>query len=141
MTRRFVPVFTALVLTTSGIVAGVTLAAPHQTTSAAPAAQGTTPIAALPPHPRLLLNKQGIAELKERIATAPWAKTEWAALKAEADKTLNDPLNLPPRGGNWSHNYVCPTHGARLKRGKQIGLWQWEHQCPVGPHILKGDSS
>jgi hypothetical protein len=95
----------------------------------------------LPAHPRLLLNKEGIAALKERIAKASWAKAEWDSLKADADKQLTLPVNLPPRGGNWSHNYVCPTHGARLKRGKKIGEWEWEHHCPEGPHILRGDQS
>ena len=94
---------------------------------------------ALPPHPRLLLSGEGIAALKERIATAPWAASSWKELKARADRNLNKPIDLPPRGGNWSHNYVCPEHGARLKQGKQIGPWQWEHICPVGDHVLHGD--
>ena len=95
----------------------------------------------LPPHPRLLLNSNGIVELRERIATMPWAQDAWHRLKADADKDLSKPVELPPRGGNWSHNYVCPIHGARLERGRQIGPWQWEHICPVGNHILKGDPS
>lgn len=93
----------------------------------------------LPPHPRLLLDANGIAALKERIVTAPWAKASWAELKARADRELRKPVALPPRGGNWSHNYVCPVHGARLKIGKQIGPWQWEHICPVGDHVLTGN--
>jgi len=96
---------------------------------------------ALLPHPRLLLSKEGIAELKERIAAAPWAAASWNALKARVDRELTKPIELPPRGGNWSHNYVCPEHGARLKQGKQIGPWQWEHICPVGNHVLRGDPS
>jgi oligo-alginate lyase len=94
---------------------------------------------ALPPHPRLLLSANGIAALKQRIATAPWASSSWNELKARTDRALNKPIELPPRGGNWSHNYVCPEHGARLKQGKQIGPWQWEHICPVGNHVLRGD--
>ena len=93
----------------------------------------------LPPHPRLLLNAEGIAALKLRIAVAPWAATSWKELKARADKDLDKPIVLPPRGGNWSHNYVCPEHGARLKQSRQIGPWQWEHICPVGNHVLRGD--
>ena len=95
----------------------------------------------LPSHPRLLLSADGIAQLKQRIAAAPWAKTSWQELKARADKELLKPVVLPPRGGNWSHNYVCPVHGARLRQGKQIGPWQWEHICPVGKHVLHGDPS
>jgi len=93
----------------------------------------------LPNHPRLLLNSNGIALLKERNASNPWAKASWAELGATAQKTLNQPIVLPPRGGNWSHNYVCPIHGARLNQGKQVRPWQWEHICPVGHHVLKGD--
>jgi oligo-alginate lyase len=96
-------------------------------------------INSLPPNPRLLLNADGIAALKERIAAAPWAAAAWKELKARADKDLEKPIVLPPRGGNWSHNYVCPEHGARLKQGRQIGPWQWEHICPVGDHVLVGD--
>jgi hypothetical protein len=94
---------------------------------------------ALPPHPRLLLSGEGIAALKGRIAAAPWAAASWKELKARTDRDLNKPIALPPRGGNWSHNYVCPEHGARLKQGKQIGPWQWEHICPVGNHVLLGN--
>ena len=95
----------------------------------------------LPPHPRLLLNSNGIVELRERIASAPWAKTSWGELKSSVDKNLRKPVELPPRGGNWSHNYVCPIHGARLEQGRKLGPWQWEHICPIGHHILKGDPS
>lgn len=96
---------------------------------------------ALPPHPRLLLNSDGIAQLKARIASAPWSAQLWAELKARADRNLEKPIVLPPRGGNWGHNYVCPEHGARLQQGKQTGPWQWEHICPVGNHVLSGDPS
>src|SRR4051812_9639673 len=94
----------------------------------------------LPPHPRLLFNAEGIAHLKDRVSKDPWA-SQWKRFIAELDRKLDQKVELPPRGGNWSHNYVCPEHGARLSRGKQIGPWQWEHTCPVGPHTLKGDPS
>jgi hypothetical protein len=102
-----------------------------------------TPCAAragdLPPHPRLLLDQADVAALKQRVA-GPFAQ-QWKQFLAAADKALNDPVELPPRGGNWSHNYVCPEHGTRLKRGERIGPWQWIHTCPTGPHTLKGDPS
>jgi hypothetical protein len=95
----------------------------------------------LPPTPRLLLNSNGLVALKERIASEKWARQAWAELVGAAEKSLAAPFTLPPRGGNWSHNYVCPSHGARLSQGKQLGPWQWEHICPVGHHVLKGDPS
>jgi oligo-alginate lyase len=100
-----------------------------------------TEIGPLPSHPRLLLNAEGVANLKARIAAAPWAAAEWKTLVAQTERELGHDVELPPRGGNWSHNYVCPIHGARLREGKQIGPWQWEHICPVGNHVLHGDPS
>ncbi|MBM4156806.1 MAG: alginate lyase family protein [Lentisphaerae bacterium] len=94
----------------------------------------------LPPHPRLLFNRAGLEAFKAKMATEPWRRA-WTKSLASLDKDLARPLELPPRGGNWSHNYVCPEHGARLSLGKAIGPWQWEHRCPVGPHVLRGDPS
>lgn len=94
---------------------------------------------ALPPHPRLLLNGDGIAELKERIRRYDWVEAQWEALKKRADGVLNEPVNLPPRGGNWWHYYACPKHGASLRTGRQIGEWQWEHICPVDNERLPSD--
>lgn len=115
-------------------------------TASAAGAAGSSPspspaVNGLPPHPRLLLNAEGIAQLKQRIASARWAKATWSELKADADKLIAAPVELPPRGGNWSHNYVCPTHGARLSQGRKLAAWEWEHTCPVGPHTLRGDPS
>jgi hypothetical protein len=88
-----------------------------------------------------LLNAEGVAELKQRIGNAPWAKADWDQLKAGVERSFSQAVALPPRGGNWSHNYVCPVHSVRLSQGKQIGPWQWEHICPVGNHVLRGDAS
>src|SRR3954447_1138415 len=93
----------------------------------------------LPPHPRLLLDRKDVEQLKQKIA-GPFA-AQWKDFCAGVDDAMKNPIELPPRGGNWSHNYVCPEHGARLKQGKKIGPWQWEHICPVGPHTLRGDPS
>ena len=93
-----------------------------------------------PAHPRLLFNHEGIEHFKQKITQEPW-RAQWAAELASLGKGLTKTAELPPRGGNWSHNYVCPEHGARLKAGKKIGEWQWEHKCPVGPHMLHGDPS
>ncbi len=93
----------------------------------------------LPDHPRLLLNQEGLAKLQKRIRDEPWARKTWNGLKREIDRSLHEPIALPPRGGNWSHNYVCPEHGSRLERGRRVGEWKWEHHCPTSPHLLLGD--
>ena len=104
----------------------------------APGATETPDIKTRPSHPRLLLDQKDLQALKLRIAQPAWSD-RWAKYKGDVDKALARPVELSPRGGNWSHNYVCPDHGARLKQGKQIGPWQWEHICPIGKHVLRGD--
>jgi hypothetical protein len=90
-----------------------------------------------PRQPELLLNQADLDTLKRKV-DGPFAE-QWVRWLGEADKLVAQPVDLPPRGGNWSHNYVCPEHGARLTQGKKIGPWQWEHICPVGNHVLRGD--
>ena len=94
----------------------------------------------LPPHPRLLFNADGLARLKARTESPDWS-AQWKAFQSRYDARLKDPIDLPPRGSNWFHWYVCPTHGARLTTGKQIGKWQWEHICPVGHELVPSDPS
>jgi len=92
----------------------------------------------LPPHPRLLVNAKGIDQLKQRVNESSWSD-QWKDFKSGFDKTIDEKIELPPRGGNWWHWYVCPKHGARLTQGKLIGPWQWEHICPIDKEVLHGD--
>jgi hypothetical protein len=94
----------------------------------------------LPAHPRLLLDSAGIARLKQRIEQPAWS-AQWKSLRGGVDSALRQPIELPPRGANWYHWYVCPKHGVRLTTGKQIAPWQWEHICPVDREVLHGDAS
>jgi len=139
MFRRYFRGFPAVGPVKSGLSAKWLLLAGNLLTTSSLAATGVAASDNLPPHPRLLLNQKGIAALKARIETMSWAKGAWEELKQTADKDLTHPIVLPPRGGNWSHNYVCPTHGARLSQGRKIDEWRWEHICPVGHHVLLGD--
>lgn len=85
----------------------------------------------LPPHPRLLLNSDGVTQLKSRVAEQDWAKRWWVDQLREVDAGLAQRIELPPRGGNWYHWYVCPDDGTPLKIGKRLGKWQWEHTCSL----------
>lgn len=89
--------------------------------------------------PSLLLTPQSIAALKDRIAADPQAAKQFAEIKMSVDAELLKPVELPPRGGNWYHWYVCPKHGNRLTTGKRTGKWTWEHVCPVDKETFKGD--
>lgn len=87
----------------------------------------------LPPHPRLLFKPQDIPDIKQRIATQPWAKARFAALKAQADAWLDREIKLPAKGGQWFHYYSCPKHGARLRTERQT-----RHVCPIDGEVLTG---
>ncbi len=115
------------------LLAAATLAAQAQPDSA-------LPDPALPQHPRLLFNAAGVARLKTRVQSQPW-QDQWKRAQAAYDAGMKAPIVLPLRGSNWFHWYVCPTHGARLTTGKKIGEWQWEHICPTGHEVWKGDPS
>src|SRR5579863_9895188 len=87
---------------------------------------GLCPAQTLPAHPRLLFNADGIARLKARTQDAAWS-AQWKTFQSRFDARMKQAVELPPRGSNWAHWYVCPKHGVRLTTGKQIDKWQWEH--------------
>ena len=83
----------------------------------------------LPPHPRLLLNADGVTRLRTRVTQEEWAAQWWQGVPDRVDAGLKQPIELPPRGGNWYHWYVCPDDGTPLTLARQLGRWQWEHTC------------
>jgi oligo-alginate lyase len=92
------------------------------------------------PHPRLLFTSAGIEQLKERVRQPEWSP-QWTAFRKSYDDALGAAIELPPRGSNWFHWYVCPKHGVRLTTGKRIAAWQWEHICPTDHEVFRGDPS
>ena len=88
---------------------------------------------ALPPHPRLLFASNDLPAIQKRIETQSWAKSRFAALKAEADGWIERDLRLPDRGGQWYHYYSCPKHGARLRTESAT-----RHVCPIDKEVLTG---
>ena len=67
----------------------------------------------LPPHPRLLFNRNELPRIKQRIRGESEAYFE--SLRSQADGWLKREVKLPDRGGQWFHWYSCPKHGARLR--------------------------
>ena len=92
----------------------------------------------LPPHPRLLLNSDGVTRLRTLVAEQDWARQWWAEVLDRVDAGLKRPIELPPRGGNWYHWYVCPDDGTPLTLGRKLGRWQWEHACDLCGKTWKG---
>ncbi|MBI4664644.1 MAG: heparinase II/III family protein [Verrucomicrobia bacterium] len=87
----------------------------------------------LPPHPRLLFSQPDIPLIKHRIATQPWAKSRFAALKDQADGWIGREVKLPAKGSQWFHYYSCPKHGARLRTEGPT-----RHVCPIDGEVLSG---
>jgi hypothetical protein len=83
--------------------------------------------------PGLLLNSNDIERIRQTAASQPWAAEIVKGLVAYADAWPEQHVRefglakweLPKEGAGWSHDYVCPVHGTRLRQdaGKNI--------CPV----------
>ncbi len=85
------------------------------------------------PHPRLMLSGADLVEVKGRIERHDWAKQAFDRLKRDADGWLGKEIDLPDRGGQWSHWYACPKHGARLVTESPT-----RHVCPVDGEVFSG---
>jgi len=83
--------------------------------------------------PSLLMDRAGIARMKQMAAREPWAADVLREVVERADDWPASHVKqfglkefaLPREGAGWSHAYVCPEHGMRLtqKGGKNL--------CPV----------
>jgi hypothetical protein len=95
--------------------------------------------------PSIFLNRADFERIRETIASAPWAAKVRDRLIARADDWPAAHVKefglkewaLPPEGAGWSHSYVCPDHGVRLRQsagknlcpvdGKDFHGWPWDH--------------
>lgn len=85
----------------------------------------------LPPHPRILVNADGLPGLQRRASGE--AKQRVEALRRQADSFLKQAVKLPEKGGQWYHWYSCPKHGARLRTEGPT-----RHVCPVDSEVFSG---
>ena len=95
----------------------------------------------LPPHPHLLVDATQVAEIRERIREHEWAKARWEKERKAADVALKREVELPPRGGVSAHYYANPKTGGRLRAGKKVGPWEWEHIDRKTGEAFRGDPS
>jgi hypothetical protein len=90
-------------------------------------------MARLPEHPRLAFTAAEVDGMKRRANETEWGKAFVADLTKRCDDALKEPVNLPPRGGQWYHWYACPKHGARLKNESPT-----RHVCPTDGEVFTG---
>ncbi|HZZ41689.1 MAG TPA: heparinase II/III family protein [Tepidisphaeraceae bacterium] len=88
---------------------------------------------ALPKHPRLSLPDSDMPAVKDRLAKEDWAKAYLKELQTKYDPTLDQPIHLPDRGGQWFHYYACPIHGVRLRTESPT-----RHVCPIDGQVFTG---
>jgi oligo-alginate lyase len=82
----------------------------------------------------LLVNATELAAAKSRAERYPWAKQIVEKLVANADRATNGSLDVPDRGGQWTHWYSCPKDGARL-----VTQSPTQHRCTVCGTVYTGE--
>jgi len=65
-----------------------------------------------------------------------WALPILTGILNSAASWLSADITVPDEGGGWTHEYVCPNHGATLIYDPDEPL---QHLCPVGGEIWTGD--
>lgn len=65
--------------------------------------------------PCLLLSEARLATVREKLRTDSDAQDWWRRLKATCDRQLDEPFDIPSRGGQWQAWYNCRVCGAGLK--------------------------
>jgi hypothetical protein len=102
--------------------------------------------------PRLFVSGGDIERIRSLAASAPWAAKVRDGIIARADEWPASHVRefglrewaLPTEGAGWSHAYVCPEHGARLRQkagqnlcpvdGKDYHGWPWDNVVYMQRH-------
>lgn len=72
-------------------------------------------IAERPPRPNLLHTPAELQRMREKVEEYEWARAIRDSIVGSADAWLQRDDDPPSEQGGWSHDYVCPEDGARLR--------------------------
>lgn len=92
-------------------------------------------------YPCLWVNSTQIAQIKKDIKDTTLKMLSWIGLKNDADKYLREPLEIPPKGGNWEQYYISPKTSNVLRLGELVGNYRWKHIDPKTNEFFLGDTS
>jgi hypothetical protein len=81
----------------------------------------------------LLVDQTEIDAAKEKAARLPWAKAAMSQLMKDAEAALQSTLEVPSRGGQWGHWYVCKKDGVTLVADSPV-----RHRCPQCGEVYTG---
>ncbi len=71
--------------------------------------------------------------IKDRMVQSEALTRAYRNLEARVAAFIAKPIDIPLRGGGWSHNYNCPDDGSYLKCVDRS-----HHQCPICQKIYSG---
>lgn len=94
-------------------------------------ARAVTPLPE-PGAPCLLFHASGLEASRRALRTEEGARW-WASFVKKADWSLAQPVDLPPRGGQWWHYYSCASCGAALTTKSRT-----EHVCKACGKVFTG---
>ena len=91
--------------------------------------------------PCLWVNTAQIIEIKKHANDPTLKRLSYTELIKQADKYLNEPLDIPQQGGNWEQYFVSPITNNVLQRGKLIGNYKWEYTDPITKQVFVADNA
>jgi hypothetical protein len=94
----------------------------------------STNIASERQHPFVLATKADLQAARQRAQRFDWARESLNQLISQADAALARPVEIPDRGGQWTHWYACKKDGSGLKTVSPT-----EHRCPTCGAVYRGE--
>lgn len=85
------------------------------------------------PHPCVFLTAEEAQAVRARARSVGWAREVAEGIAAQADAQAARELDIPHKGGQWSHWYTCKKDGGRLKTESPT-----EHVCSVCGEVYTG---
>lgn len=83
--------------------------------------------------PLVFVTDDELAAARARVEDSAWARAVRDGLAAQADALAAAPLEIPRKGGQWTHWYSCSDDGARLKAKSPT-----EHVCTLCGKVYSG---
>ncbi|HVW83816.1 MAG TPA: heparinase II/III family protein [Bryobacteraceae bacterium] len=81
----------------------------------------------------LLVTQSEIDAAKDKAARLPWAREAMSQLLRDAETALTAKVDVPSRGGQWGHWYVCKKDGVTLEPESPV-----RHRCPYCGTVYTG---
>lgn len=81
----------------------------------------------------LLVDQTELDAAKEKAARLPWAREAMSRLMKDAETAVAAPVEVPSRGGQWGHWYVCKKDGVTLLADSPV-----RHRCPKCGEVYSG---